>query len=83
LLTRIPKVVDSGRRYEKYAGGVVLDMKTGLEWYAGPDRDMDWIEAQRRVESLSVAGGGWRMATRKELKTLYKKGAGPRNMPPY
>lgn len=63
-----------------YATGVVYDKNTGLEWYAGPDSDTTWNEAKRWVESLNVAGGGWRMPTRQELKNLYKKGAGKRNM---
>ena len=62
--------------------GVVKDTETGLEWYAGPDKDTNWNEAKRWVESLNVAGGGWRMPTRKELKALYKMGAGKRNMTP-
>jgi len=65
-----------------YASGVVYDKKTGLEWFAGPDRDTNWDEAKAWVESLNVAGGGWRMPTREELKTLYQKGAGTRNMTP-
>ncbi|MFC1882691.1 trypsin-like peptidase domain-containing protein [Thermodesulfobacteriota bacterium] len=66
-------------RYEKYANGVVLDTKTDLEWYAGPDKNMNWYEAQRWVKSLSIGGGGWRMPTRFELKTLYIEGAGTSN----
>jgi uncharacterized caspase-like protein len=65
-----------------YATGVVYDKNTGLEWYAGPNRTTNWYQAKRWVESLNVAGGGWRMPTRKELKTLYKRGAGTRNMTP-
>jgi hypothetical protein len=63
-----------------YANGVVFDKKTSLEWFAGPDRDTTWNEAKAWVESLNVAGGGWRMPTKEELKTLYQKGAGTRNM---
>ena len=63
-----------------YATGVVYDKNTGLEWYAGPDRDTNWNDANAWVESLNVAGGGWRMPTKEELKTLYQKGAGTRNM---
>jgi len=66
----------------KYATGVVYDKNTGLEWYVGPDKNTNWNEAKRWVENLTVAGGGWRMPTRKELRTLYKKGAGERNMTP-
>ena len=65
-----------------YATGVVYDKKTDLEWVAGPDRDTKWNKAKRWVENLNVAGGGWRMPTRVELKALYKKGAGSRNMTP-
>jgi hypothetical protein len=62
--------------------GVVKDTETGFEWYAGPDRDTSWNEAKKWVESLNVAGGGWRMPTKKELEALYKMGAGKRNMTP-
>ena len=65
-----------------YASGVVYDKKTGLEWYAGPDNATTWNEAKAWVESLNVAGGGWRLPRPEELKTLYKKGAGKRNMTP-
>ena len=61
---------------------LVLDTKTALEWIAGPDKATGWYEAKSWVTNLTVAGGGWRMPTRKELKTLYKKGAGQRNMTP-
>ena len=61
---------------------IYYDKNTGLEWLAGPDKRTPWNEAKRWVESLNVDGGGWRMPTRKELKTLYKKGAGKRNMTP-
>jgi hypothetical protein len=33
------------------------------------------------VKGLSVGGGGWRMPTRAELKGLYHKGMGSRNIP--
>jgi hypothetical protein len=65
-----------------YATGMVYDKNTGLAWVAGPDRNTTWDEARSWVENLTVAGGGWRMPTMKELKTLYQKGAGTRNMTP-
>jgi hypothetical protein len=61
---------------------VVLDTKTAREWIAGPDKATDWYEAKSWVANLTVAGGGWRMPTRRELKTLYNKGVGKRNMTP-
>jgi hypothetical protein len=69
-------------RFVANKNGIVWDTKTGLEWIAGPDRNTTWYEAKRWVENLNVAGGGWRMPTTAELNTLYKKGAGSRNMTP-
>ena len=57
-------------------------MQQGLEWVAGPDNDMKWNEARSWVQNLALHGKGWRMPTMDELKTLYKKGAGSRNMTP-
>jgi len=76
-------VVSRGDSFVKYANGVVYDKNTGLEWYAGPDRDTNWHEAKQWVKRLQVAGGGWRMPTRAELKSLYEKDVGTRNMTPF
>jgi len=62
--------------YEKYASGIVKDTKTDLEWYAGPNFDTTWDEAKSWVASLDVDGGGWRMPTREELRSLYMAGTG-------
>ncbi len=79
-----PKNKEIGRDgdYVAYASGVVRDTKTGLEWVAGPDKDTNWGEAKQWVDNLTVAGGGWRMPTIDELKTLYEKDRGSRNMTP-
>ncbi len=61
---------------------VVIDKKTDLEWFVGPDRNTTWDEANHWVKNLSVDGGGWRMPTRDELKNLYAEGAGRRNKTP-
>ena len=54
---------------------VYHDKNTGLEWLAGPDKPTNWYDAKKWVESLTdVAGGGWRMPTKKELQTLYLMG---------
>ncbi len=41
-----------------FASGVVRDTKVGLEWVAGPNRDVTWDEARDWVESLNIDGGG-------------------------
>ena len=72
---------DRDGTYIAYTTGVVYDKNTGLEWFAGPDRNTNWNDAKAWVESLNV-GGGWRMPTRTELEALYQEGAGTRNMTP-
>ena len=53
---------------------IYFDKNTGLEWLVGPDKPTNWYDAQKWVDSLTaVAGGGWRMPTMKELRTLYQK----------
>ena len=76
------KIIATDGQYVSYKNGIVYDEKTNLEWIVGPDKDTTWDEAKAWVESLSVEGGGWRMPTREELKTLYKEGTGSRNMTP-
>ena len=68
--------------YVAYANGIVRDTKTGLEWKAGPDKNTNWDQARSWVQNLNLDGGGWRMPTTDELRTLYKKDAGSRNMTP-
>ena len=48
----------------------------------GPDRDTNYSQAVQWVDSCSVGGGAWRMPTRQELRSLYEKGIGERNMDP-
>ncbi len=76
------KVVERDRHFAKLENGVVVDTRNGLQWYAGPDKDTNWYEAEKWVVNLTVAGGGWRMPARDELSKLYEKGRGPRNMTP-
>jgi hypothetical protein len=75
-------VIERDSHFQKNANGVVLDTKTGLEWYAGPDKATTWYEAERWVKNLSLSNGQWRLPTIKELKTLYQKSDGTRNMTP-
>ena len=76
------KIVAKDDHYVSYANGIVYDEKTNTEWIAGPDKFVTWDQAKAWVDGLSVEGGGWRMPTKNELKSLYKKGAGERNMTP-
>jgi hypothetical protein len=63
-------------RYTFLKEKIIADSLTDLEWFPGPSRDMDWHLAQAWIKKLSVAGGGWRMPTAQELKSLYDESVG-------
>ncbi len=67
-------VVETCGPFSKTADGVVRDARNDLEWYAGPDESMDWQAANAWVSGLRAAGGGWRMPTLRELRTLKRPG---------
>jgi len=69
-------------RFEVSADGMITDGQTKLEWVVGPDKDTNYSQAMQWVASCALAGGGWRMPTRVELKTLYQQGVGERNIDP-
>ncbi len=69
-------------RYKKFDTGIVLDTKTNLEWFAGPDKDMTFNDAKAWVRTLTTKGGKWRLPTKRELQGLYQRGKGTRNMTP-
>lgn len=75
------KEVDTEERYIALGAGVVRDQKTGLEWLTGYGWQMTWDKTKPWIENLSlILGGGWRMPTIDELKSLYEEGSGPRNI---
>ncbi|MCL5023948.1 MAG: DUF1566 domain-containing protein [Nitrospirae bacterium] len=51
--------------------GVIDDSEYGLQWVPAPDWAMNHYQAEKYVRSLSLAGGGWRLPTRAELRSLY------------
>ena len=67
-------------KYQVTSCGGIVDTKTNLEWYPGPDKATDWKQAQSWVSSLAACGVDWRMPKSDELKKLYQKGVGTRNM---
>jgi len=76
------EIVASDGRFEKLGSGVVRDKESGLDWYAGPDKNTGSTDASQWAAGLRVDGGGWRMPTLEELKGLFQKGTGSRNMTP-
>jgi uncharacterized caspase-like protein len=75
-----PDIVAKDGHYIKYKNGIVYDSKTGLEWVASSQGNLNDGFAKRWVSRLTIGGGGWRMPSEDELKSLYQKGAGTRNM---
>jgi hypothetical protein len=61
---------------------VIQNVRTALEWYVGPDQDMNWHEAKSFVENLAVEGGGWRLPSPKELQSLTQNETGNHGLGP-
>ena len=62
-----------GHEVELKRQGLIDDPQAGLQWVRAPDRGMDWNEADDYVKKLSFAGGGWRLPTMSELRSLYER----------
>lgn len=69
-------------RYLVTKEGVLVDTATDLEWFAGPDKDTSWEQAQSWVAGLKAGKGGWRIPARKELTTLVTLGSGKMSIQP-
>lgn len=70
------------KRYKVSSDDVILDAKTGLEWFVGPDENTNHYEAKGWVKKLNINGGGWRLPTQAELQGIYQEGKTNRNMDP-
>ncbi|TAN44652.1 MAG: DUF1566 domain-containing protein [Nitrospirae bacterium] len=77
-----PTITASGKREEQekiaterftFKNGIIEDSKLALQWVPAPSWDMNHYEAGEYVQKLSLNGGGWRLPTRAELKSLYDK----------
>jgi len=53
--------------------GVIYDSQLGLEWAPSDGQVLNHYQAEGYARDLSLAGGGWRLPTREELKSLYDK----------
>ena len=63
-------------RFVLSSDGVIVDAINGLQWHVNPGKQMTWDEANNWIRSLRVSGGGWRIPTLTELKSLYQNGKG-------
>lgn len=75
LFSKTAKLKAKATKLKALESAVYYDKRMGLEWLAGPDKPTNWFDAKKWVLSLyDFAGGGWRMPTLEELKTLWQKG---------
>ncbi len=58
-------------RYQRSNCGSIIDQRSGLQWYIGPDRTITWSDAQQWVRKLNSCGGGWSVPTLGQLKALF------------
>jgi len=75
MLSNLPVMVGAQKdRFTVDANGIATDNRTGFQWAAGADQDVDWQTAKQWVESLELDGGGWRMPKVAELQKLFEFG---------
>jgi len=53
--------------------GITDDSRTGLQWAPVFRQHMTWFQANDYSRTLNLAGGGWRLPTRAELRSIYDK----------
>jgi hypothetical protein len=63
-------------RFTSSDNGIITDSGSGLQWAVCPGPSMTWVDAVRYAETLSLEGGGWRLPTRAELKSIYNESQG-------
>ena len=66
------RIIQNDQRFFHSDEGIMLDTKTGLEWCVVAYR-VYFGQAEKSVLGLEVDGGGWRVPSKKELKTIYDK----------
>jgi gag-polyprotein putative aspartyl protease len=67
-----PSANESGR-YKRTNCGSIIDGRTGLEWFIGPDTDVTWIAAKSWARNLDVCGKRWALPTIGDLRSLFDK----------
>ena len=70
------------QRYSVSPEGVITDSNNGMQWVVGPDLRTTYDGAEEWVKNCRIAGGGWRMPTRAELRCLRVKDVNTTNIDP-
>jgi serine/threonine-protein kinase len=61
------------RGYLVYECKSIESRSTGLQWYVGPNWNVSWSDARSWAVGLRACGGGWRLPSQGELKTLFDR----------
>ncbi len=70
ISSRLPESVKPSR-FTDNGDGTVTDKETNLTWVKQDDgKRRTWSEAKEYCEKLTLAGGGWRLPTVKELISI-------------
>jgi hypothetical protein len=71
LVVRAPADAPAGQYTIDATAGTVTDTKTALVWQRDvPASTYTWDGAKSYCSSLTLAGGGWRLPSMKELQTV-------------
>lgn len=62
------RAIKTNGRLIDYAGGFLLDTRSGREWVRGPKTPMNWNDARDWAAHLTIDGGHWRLPTIEELE---------------
>ena len=74
---------EGAARFSETEYGSVVDHRTGLEWYVGPDRKTFIRDARAFAADLRAGGrDDWRLPYFRELRTIRRPGSGPKNLSP-
>jgi hypothetical protein len=68
-----PSNLSTSARYKRTNCGSIVDSRTGLEWFVGPDADETWTVAQSWARNLDACGKRWVLPTTGNLRSLFDK----------
>ena len=65
--------VSTSSRYKRTNCGSIVDNRTGLEWFVGPDAEISWATARAWARGLDACGKQWGLPTTADLRSLFDK----------
>jgi clan AA aspartic protease (TIGR02281 family) len=65
--------VSTSLRYKTTNCGSIVDSRTGLEWFVGPDADKSWMAAQSWARNVVACGKQWALPTIGDLRSIFEK----------